>query len=247
MKRALILVGYWIAAIFVTALLLLGLDYDLGQALMMSLAFLPCAMALSFFLPKVERGRSRKDRMLDCIFIVLGVMTSAFLLIFIIQALFITVLDQGSLDEVDLPAMLLNPLFVAIVLAALAFGHYLLEKRLGERFPSAKPVTFTSDHRRVSLMMEDIVYIESRDNEVLVFARDGQAYRNRTGITQWENLLGEGFLRIHRAFLVNISAATLTSPDTVTVAFADADAGKELPVSRKYKDSVRTVLPSPRS
>jgi DNA-binding LytR/AlgR family response regulator len=96
-------------------------------------------------------------------------------------------------------------------------------------------------------MKEDIVYIESRDNEVLVFARDGQAYRNRTGITQWENLLGEGFLHIHRAFLVKISAATLTSPDTVTVAFADADAGKELPVSRKYKDSVRTVLPSPRS
>ena len=32
---------------------------------------------------------------------------------------------------------------------------------------------------------------------------DGQQYRNKTGIGQWENALGPGFLRIHRAFLVN--------------------------------------------
>ena len=80
------------------------------------------------------------------------------------------------------------------------------------------------------------MYIESRDSEVWVFARDGQSYRNRNGITQWENLLGEGFLRIHRAFLVNVSHATLSTPDTVLVD------GKELPVSRKKKDTVKAVL-----
>ena len=105
-------------------------------------------------------------------------------------------------------------------------------------------------------MKEDILYIESRDSEVLVFARDGRIYRNFTGITQWENLLGDGFLRIHRAFLVNISAVTLTSPDAITVATASPDTVtvadssssrqypivKELPVSRKYKDTVRAIL-----
>ena len=70
-------------------------------------------------------------------------------------------------------------------------------------------------------------------------ARDGQAYRNRNGITQWENLLGDGFLRIHRAFLVNVAESVLSSTDTVEIT------GKVLPVSRKYKDSVRVVLSTP--
>lgn len=64
----------------------------------------------------------------------------------------------------------------------------------------------------------------------------GEAYRNRTGIGQWENLLGDDFLRIHRSYLVNASLATLHSPDTVTIADA------ELPVSRKYREEVQIIL-----
>ena len=56
------------------------------------------------------------------------------------------------------------------------------------------------------------------------------------GISQWANLLGDDFLRIHRSYLVNIAVATLASPDSVTVC------GTELPVSRKYKDSVHSVI-----
>lgn len=52
----------------------------------------------------------------------------------------------------------------------------------------------------------------------------------------WENLLGDGFLRIHRAFLVNVAESVLSSPDAVEIA------GKVLPVSRKYKDNVKAIL-----
>jgi DNA-binding LytR/AlgR family response regulator len=86
------------------------------------------------------------------------------------------------------------------------------------------------------LKKEDILYVESRDSEVWIVTRDGRQYRNKTGIGQWENLLGPGFLRIHRSFLVNLSDATLTTPDLVTIA------GQSIPVSRKYKDSVKAVL-----
>lgn len=235
MKKTAIIVAYWIAAMFVTALILLSLDYELGQALMMSLTFLPSAMALAFFLPKVDRTRGRRQRVLDTIYIILGVMTMAFLLIFVIQAMFIFTADPDVQMEWSLPAMLLNPVFIACVLAALAYCNYLLGKYLDARYPSDKPITFTSDYQKVSLKKEDILFIESRDSEVWIAARDGRTYRNHTGITQWENLLGPGFLRIHRAFLVNISEAVLSSPDTVIVD------GKELPVSRKYKDSARTL------
>ena len=112
-----------------------------------------------------------------------------------------------------------------------------MEKGRSLAFPDSA-ITFFSGYRKVSLYRDDILYIESRDSEVWVVAKDGQSYRNRNGISQWENLLGEGFLRIHRAFLVNVSHATLSTPDTVLVD------GKELPVSRKNKETVKAVLGS---
>jgi len=72
MKRAIITVSYWLAAIFMTALLLTSLDYDLWEAILMSLSFLPAAMALSFFLPAVERASHGSKRVLDTIYIILG-------------------------------------------------------------------------------------------------------------------------------------------------------------------------------
>ena len=126
--------------------------------------------------------------------------------------------------------------WLAAILAILAYGHYLLVKWLEKKYPTERPITFTSDYKKVSLKKEDILYVESRDSEVWIVTRDGRQYRNKTGIGQWENLLGPGFLRIHRAFLVNLFDATLSAPDLVTIA------GQSIPVSRKYKDSVKSIL-----
>ena len=234
MKKVLIMIAYWIAAMLVTALILVSLDYDLGQATMMSLAFLPSALALSFFLPKVDRTLGRMERIRDTVFIVLGVMSMAFLFLFLLQVILFSYLSDGSIW--DFPSMLRNPVFIAAILALLAYGHYLLEKWLEKRFPSTLPITFNSEHRKITLKKEDILYVESRDSEVWIVSRDGQAYRNRNGITQWENLLGDGFLRIHRAFLVNRAEAVLATPESVMVD------GKELPISRKYKETVKAIL-----
>ena len=95
---------------------------------------------------------------------------------------------------------------------------------------------FYSDRKSVTLPVNDIAYIESNDTEVHIVTLDGESYRNKTGIAQWENLLGEPFLRIHRSYLVNIDQASLSSPDSVLIP------GKELPVSRKYKDITRKVM-----
>ena len=234
MKKRILIVAYWLTAIALTASLLTSLDYDLGHAVAMSLSFLPAAMALSYFLPKVDRTRGRKDQVLDTIFIILGVMTMTFFFIYLIQLLFLLVIDQVQ-SGWDLPSMLWNPVFVAVVLAILAYGHYLLVKWLDKKFPSERPVTFNSGYKKVSLRKEDILYIESRDAEVWIYARDGRQYRNRTGISQWEDVLGPGFVRIHRAFLVNRAEMKVLSSESVSVA------GKELPVSRKYKDSVQQI------
>ena len=132
--------------------------------------------------------------------------------------------------------MLGNPVFVAAVLAILAYGYYLLAKWLEKEYPSERTITFTSDYKKVSLKKEDILYVESHDSEVWIITRDGQHYRNRNGISQWENLLGPAFLRVHRSYLVSIADATLASPDVVTIGT------QSIPVSRKYKDNAGAVL-----
>ena len=235
MKKVVIIIAYWLAAIFLTALVLTSLDYDLGLAVLMSLSFLPAALALSFFLPKVERNKQGKKRILDTVYIILGVMMITFLLIYLWQMVFVEFFYHDEYAKWKLPEILGNPVFVAAILAILAYGNYLLMKWLDRKFPTDRPITFTSDYKKVSIKKEDILYVESRDSEVWIVARDGRQYRNKTGIGQWENLLSPGFLRVHRSFLVNLSDATLTSPDVVTIA------GQEIPVSRKYKDSVRCI------
>lgn len=240
MKKGIIIVLYWLAAIFLTAVLLTSLDYDFGVAILMSLSFLPASLALCFFLPMTERGKDRKKRILDTIYIILGVMMMTFLLIYVWQLVFITLIYQEEYSKWSLPAMLGNPVFVAAILAILAYGNYLLVKWLDREYPTERPVTFTSDYKKVSLKKEDILYVESRDSEVWIHARDGQSYRNKTGIGQWENMLGDGFLRVHRSFLVNISDAALTAPEIVSVG------GQEIPVSRKYKENAKNLLALPR-
>lgn len=235
MKKGIIIVAYWLVAIFLTASILSSLDYDLGHAVIMSLSFLPAAMALSFFLPKVKTTE-KKERILDTIFIILGVMTMTFFFIYLWQLLFAFVIDKTSDTRWDIPSMLWNPAFVAAILAILAYGNFLLVKWLDKKYPSERPITFNSGYKKVSLKKGDILFIESRDSEVWIYTRDGQQYRNRTGISQWEDALGESFLRIHRSYLVNIADAALTAPDVISID------GRTIPISRKYKDSVKAIL-----
>jgi DNA-binding LytR/AlgR family response regulator len=92
----------------------------------------------------------------------------------------------------------------------------------------------------VTLRQAEIAYVESNDTEVRIVTASGDTYRNKTGISQWENLLGDGFLRIHRSYLVNTALSVLGAQDTVSIN------GTSLPVSRKYKENVKAVLSAPR-
>ena len=136
----------------------------------------------------------------------------------------------------EVPPMLINPAFLGFILIVLAIGDYHWDQWLSKRYKCPDcGITFFSERKSVTLKRADIAYIESNDTEVRVVSVTGESYRNKTGITQWENLLGDGFLRIHRSYLVNVELASLTAPDTVTVGTV------QLPVSRKYKDAAASL------
>ncbi|MBR0223589.1 MAG: LytTR family transcriptional regulator DNA-binding domain-containing protein, partial [Bacteroidales bacterium] len=48
----------------------------------------------------------------------------------------------------------------------------------------------------------------------------GQSYRNKTRIGQWENILGEDFVRIHRSYLVNRACISSVEADSLVAAGA---------------------------
>ena len=225
-------IAYWMVALGLLIAMLVSLDYQADQAALISLVFGPCAIALEFWMPKARKP-------IDKVYLSLAVLVTVTLLILVLHhSLWTTMTQDGFIStQKEVSPMLVNPAFLGVILTALAVGDYFWGKWLGGRFREENPsITFYSDRKSVTLSVNDIAYIESNDTEVHVVTLDGKLYRNKTGISQWENLLGEPFIRIHRSYLVNADIAVLSSPDSILIS------GRDLPVSRKYKDTVRTAF-----
>ena len=235
--KALLRVAYWLLALALVSAILVSLDYTLSQAILISMVFGPCSLGLEYLMPKAQK-------LVHKIYLSLAMLVAVVLLILILhQFVWTTITQQGyARPSKEVAPMLINPAFLGLILTVLSIGDYYWAKWIGNRYKTQdRSITFFSERRSVTLPLADILYIESNDTEVRIVTASGESYRNKTGISQWENLLGEDFLRIHRSYLVRADAATLTSADTVSV-------GKvQLPVSRKYRDRVqklRTEFPS---
>ena len=137
-------------------------------------------------------------------------------------------------DYFDLPGILVNPVFIMVLIVAFAAGNFFIWKWLEKKFPSDNgKVTFVSERHKVSLVKNEIEYVESNDTQTFVVDGGGKRYRNRTPISQWENLLGKDFIRIHRSYLVRRGAVNEVRGNSVYVS-----SGAVLPLSRGYKDRV---------
>jgi Response regulator of the LytR/AlgR family len=224
-------IAYWLAALAVLSAILVSLDYRLGEAVLISLLFCPCALALEYLMPKARKP-------MDKVYVSLAMLVAIILFIMCLHRFVWREITQyGYVAKKTVAPMLINPAFLGLILTVLSIGDYYWSKWLDRRFKAKdRTVTFFSERKSVTLPLTDIAYVESNDTEVRIVTTSGESFRNKTGISQWENLLGGGFLRIHRSYLVNTSYVSLSSPDLVTVV------GRELPVSRKYKESVKSLV-----
>lgn len=220
-------IGYWVVALALIVAILISLDYTLTQAVLISLVFLPCVLALEFFLPKA-------DTFLNKLWLSFAVLVVVILLILVIHRLLWSPFMKTEVWYIlDVQPVLMNPAFLGLIVTALAAGDYGWRKWLDKKWPSEpRQITFFSDRKSVTLPLDEIAYIESNDTEVSIVTKDGRSYRNKTGITQWENLLGEGFVRIHRSYLVNRACITEVGTDSLQII------GTELPISRKYRKTL---------
>ena len=232
MKKTLIVLGYWLLAVLLIAALVVSMGFSFAEALLIGVLFLPGALAARFFLSKIS-FEPRNAGIRDSVFVLLAILVAEMGLI-VLANLYILRLRKVFLYEYDgYSPTLFNPVFVAGVLSLLVLGDWALKRYLEKCFPTARePIRFVSDRRSVSLLPEEILLIESNDKEVTVFATEGRWFRNRTGISQWESILGKSFVRIHRSYLVNRACITSVGTDSLRAA------GMELPVSRKYRKTL---------
>ena len=224
-KTILITFSYWMLAVIMIAIILLSLGYPFALGLLMGSLFLPGTFLVKYLLPKIFKEESKK-KTANTIFLFIAVAVMEFLLIVSVH---IWISDQ---THPSIAGVLVNPMFVAVVITLLCLGDWFLSKYLSSILPEDKTITFISDRHKVSILPSEILYVESNDREVSIYATENRTYRNKTGISQWESILGDDFIRIHRSYVVNREAITFIDKEYVYIG------DSQLPISRKYYKSV---------
>lgn len=258
MKRFALFSLYWMASLLLMATVLYSMEYLVPEALLISTSLLPVAIIYRWMIASVSLSASRREVVKSFVCILLFVLIVASLAIHIAQAVILYYKNPETYEwHLELPPMLLNPVFLLSMLTLMIIGDYALGRILGNRMPEASdtitfasdlqsmttegqdaspsetsgPITFVSNRQSVTLARQEILYVESCDTEVWIHTAEG-AFRNKTPISSWGRLLGPEYLRIHRSYLVRLSACTGLDHDNVVLGDV------RLPVSRKYKEDV---------
>lgn len=227
--RTLLTILYWAVCLVVLAAILSSLGYPFSDSMFVGSMFLPGLLMIKYFLPQIS-FRPLRQGVLNLVWLATAALVLTFMLLFVVNA----ELEVGLFGNMNFPPLLGNPIFLLFVLAALALPEYLLDNYLKER-EAARPQTvdFISERRHITLPTEEIRYIESLDNEVVVHTASGEKLRTRTPISRWEATLNElHFVRIHRAYIVRRALVLRASRTEVELE------GVTLPVSRKYAERI---------
>lgn len=93
---------------------------------------------------------------------------------------------------------------------------------------------FRTEGKEVCLLLSELLYFESEGNYLKVYVTDAE-YRFRSTITAVEGALKkDGFIRLHKGFLVNQSAIRLFGTEVV-----ELTDGTSLPVGKTYAEEAK--------
>ena len=97
--------------------------------------------------------------------------------------------------------------------------------------------TFKSGTETIKVKLAEMLYFES-DGNYLKLVTYEREYRFRETVGAVENVLADqGFIRLHRGFLVNQEAVRVLGPEE-----AELVSGKKLPIGRSYGEAARRQL-----
>jgi len=140
-----------------------------------------------------------------------------------------------------MPKVLVNPVFLWLYMlffTLLEDRIFKKEERLIEK-DSKEPIWFeiVSDRKRQQINLRELLYIESSNEQIVLFLSK-KRLNSRERISQIAERLPDGFLRIHRSYIVNVQWIEAYTNGNITIK------DQELPISRKYKEEVEQRLGS---
>lgn len=95
---------------------------------------------------------------------------------------------------------------------------------------------FNVNKKMVRVWLDEVMYAESLKEYVRLWLPGGKSIMTKMQLGDLESAFeGQGFLRIHRSFLVSLRHVEAYSATDVVVG------GKEIPIGRQYRDAVQTV------
>ncbi len=217
---------YWLAVVLLMSLVFASVVDGYSQALLLAIMFLPGALLAKFFMKDLSFENKLKGVMHSCCLALATLLTEYLCIVFTSWYLF-------KLTPGNLPDLIFNPVLIWILLAAFIAMERMLEHYLIKAVPPEEHITFTSERKKISLRVDSILLVESRNSEVLIQTVDNATYRTKMKISQWESVLDDRFLRVHRSFLVNRNHISHSTANEVTVR------NHTIEVSRKYRNTFR--------
>lgn len=155
------------------------------------------------------------------------------------MAIFTTAFPEFAVDGFELNAVdyLLKPFdferFRKAVEKATEFNAYNQQPKgmLKEAFIFVK-----SEYKAVKINLSDILYIEGMDSYVKIYAGGKPVLSLMSMKAMLEMLPTEGFLRVHRSFIIPISKVNSIRNKVIKVG------DKEIPIGGTYEDVVESIL-----
>ncbi|MFA5444550.1 MAG: LytTR family DNA-binding domain-containing protein [Bacteroidales bacterium] len=219
-------IGYWLGVVLLMSLIFASVVDGYSKALLLAIMFLPGALLAKFFMKDLSFENKLKGILHSCCLALATLLIEYLGIIFTSWYLFR--LSPGSL-----PDLIFNPILIWLLLAAFIGLERIIEHYLVKAVPPLEFITFTSERKKISVKIDSIMLVESRDSEVLIRMPDLTVYRTKMKISQWESVLDERFLRVHRSYLVNLNHISHSTANEVTVG------DHTIEVSRKYRDAFR--------
>ena len=119
----------------------------------------------------------------------------------------------------------------------IAFNNYSASKATQSSTALNDFIFIRDSHRFVKVPFESIVYVESRENYVVIHTKDKASYIIRSTFNDFISQLPENkFFRTHRSFLVRLNSIENIEPTEVQAN------GFKIPVSNTYKSALFLAL-----
>lgn len=215
-------IGYIASWIVLLAFIFLSYSGKLNEAVYYATSYMPGFILAKLLCKDALKGR-KTEIVRNIIFLSSAVCVSVYLCVFI---------AGFTLDDYNVSlSFFCNPVLILLLAAIYCFVGKKIENLFKTPPNEPKTVEFISERKKVVLEINAIKYIESNNDCVYVRCTNGLSYRTKRKISSWENFLGDGFVRVHRAFLVNRSHVERCNGSAVHIA------GEDIPFSRSFDKS----------